>query len=38
MKQAPLTLKRWGGVEYKRLANLAIFEGEPDFSFEEVEG
>ena len=29
MKQAPLTLKRWGRVEYERLVDLAVFEGEP---------
>ena len=29
MKQAPLTLKRWGRVEYERLVDLGVFEGEP---------
>ena len=29
MKQAPLTLRRWTRVEYDRLIDLAVFEGEP---------
>jgi Uma2 family endonuclease len=29
MKQAPLTLKRWGRVEYERLVDRGVFEGEP---------
>ena len=29
MKQAPLTLKRWGRVEYERLVDFGVFEGEP---------
>ena len=29
MKQAPLTLKRWGRVEYERLVDLGVFEDEP---------
>jgi Uma2 family endonuclease len=29
MKQVPLTLRRWTRVEYDRLIDLAVFEGEP---------
>src|SRR2546427_9671388 len=30
MKQAPLTLRRWGRVEYERLADLGAFDdGDP---------
>jgi Uma2 family endonuclease len=29
VKQAPLTLRRWTRVEYDRLIDLAVFEGEP---------
>src|SRR4029077_12375531 len=29
MKQAPLTLRRWTRVEYDRLIDLGVFEGEP---------
>jgi len=29
MSQAPLTVRRWTRVEYDRLADLGVFEGEP---------
>jgi Uma2 family endonuclease len=29
MKQAPLTLRRWKRVEYERLVNLGVFQGDP---------
>ena len=29
MKQAPLTLRRWTRVEYDRLVDLGVFDGEP---------
>ena len=29
MTQAPLTLRRWKRVEYDRLVDLGVFEGEP---------
>jgi predicted 2-oxoglutarate/Fe(II)-dependent dioxygenase YbiX len=29
MKQAPLTLRRWGRIEYERLADLGAFENDP---------
>src|SRR5205823_8504072 len=29
MTQAPLTLRRWKRVEYDRLVELGVFEGEP---------
>jgi hypothetical protein len=28
MKQAPLTLRRWTRVEYDRLVDLGVFDGE----------
>src|SRR5207245_11660882 len=29
MTQAPLTLRRWKRIEYDRLVDLGVFEGEP---------
>jgi len=29
VKQAPLTLRHWTRVEYDRLVELGVFEGEP---------
>src|SRR5436309_14910122 len=29
MVQAPLTLRRWKRIEYDRLVDLGVFEGEP---------
>lgn len=29
MKQAPLTLRRWKRVEYERLVDLGVFQGDP---------
>src|SRR5712692_9590253 len=29
MKQAPLTLRRWKRVEYERLVDLGLFQGDP---------
>ena len=29
MKQSPLTLRRWGRVEYERLVDLGAFENDP---------
>jgi hypothetical protein len=29
MKQSPLTLRRWRGVECERLVDLGAFEGDP---------
>ena len=29
MKQLPLTLRRWGRVEYERLVDLGAFERDP---------
>jgi hypothetical protein len=29
MKQSPLTLRRWGRVEYERLVDLGAFERDP---------
>ena len=29
MKQPPFTAKRWRRVEYQRLADVGVFEGEP---------
>jgi hypothetical protein len=29
MTQTPLTLRRWKRIEYERLVDLGVFEGEP---------